>query len=110
MGAVFSGAARAPLTGVILIIEMTGQYNLLTPLMLAVALSTVTGRFLTRSTIYTEELRRRGMSIEDPQAPTSVGARVQERWRRSHHSANRRGGHGGDDGRRLERRPEGDKE
>ncbi len=109
MGAVFSGAARAPLTGVILIIEMTGQYNLLTPLMLAVALSTVTGRFLTRSTIYTEELRRRGMSIEDPQAPTSVGARVQERWRRSHHSANRRGGHGGDDGRRLERRPEGDK-
>ena len=57
----------------------------------------------------TEELRRRGMSIEDPQAPTSVGARVQERWRRSHHSANRRGGHGGDDGRRLERRPEGDK-
>ena len=75
MGAVFSGAARAPITGIVLIIEMTGEYNLLTPLMLAVVLSTVTGRFLTCSTIYTEELRRRGMSIEDPQAPTSFGAR-----------------------------------
>jgi len=89
MGAVFSGAARAPITSVVLIIEMTGQYNLLIPLMLAVALSTVTGRFLTRSTIYTEELRRRGLSIEDPQAPTSVGARFQEHWRQSHRSSNR---------------------
>lgn len=82
MGAVFSGAARAPMTGVILIIEMTGQYALLTPLMLAVALSTVTGRFLTRSTIYTEELRRRGLHVSDPQAPTSFGARMQGQWRR----------------------------
>lgn len=91
MGAVFSGAARAPITSVVLIIEMTGQYNLLIPLMLAVALSTVTGRFLTRSTIYTEELRRRGLSIEDPQAPTSVGARFQEHWRQSHRSSSREG-------------------
>lgn len=89
MGAVFSGAARAPITSVVLIIEMTGQYSLLTPLMLAVALSTVTGRFLTRSTIYTEELRRRGMIIKDPQAPTSVGARVQEHWRQTHRPADR---------------------
>ena len=89
MGAVFSGAARAPMTSVVLIIEMTGQYSLLTPLMLAVALSTVTGRFLTRSTIYTEELRRRGMIIKDPQAPTSVGARVQEHWRQTHRPADR---------------------
>jgi len=89
MGAVFSGAARAPITGIVLIIEMTGEYNLLTPLMLAVVLSTVTGRFLTCSTIYTEELRRRGMSIEDPQAPTSFGARVQRRWRARRNSTGR---------------------
>ena len=57
MGAVFSGAARTPITGVVLIIEMTGQYDLLVPLMLAVVLATVTGRFLTRTTIYTETLR-----------------------------------------------------
>ena len=73
MGAVFTGSARAPMTAVILIIEMTGQYGLLTPLMLAVALATVTSRFLTRTTIYTEELRRRGEDIDDPVGATIVG-------------------------------------
>lgn len=73
MGAVFAGAARAPITGVVLIIEMTGQYDLLVPLMLAVVLATVTGRFLTRTTIYTETLRRRGQDPEDPMRTTLVG-------------------------------------
>jgi len=73
MGAVFSGAARAPLTGAVLIIEMTGQYDLLVPLMLAVVLATVTGRFLTRTTIYTETLRRRGQDPEDPMRTTLMG-------------------------------------
>lgn len=73
MGAVFTGSARAPLTAVILIIEMTGQYGLLSPLMLAVAIATVTSRFLTRTTIYTEELRRRGEDIDDPVDATIVG-------------------------------------
>lgn len=73
MGAVFSGAARAPITGVVLIIEMTGQYDLLVPLMLAVVLATVTGRFLTRTTIYTETLRRRGQDPEDPMRTTLMG-------------------------------------
>lgn len=76
MGAVFSGAARAPITGVVLIIEMTGQYDLLVPLMLAVVLATVTGRFLTRTTIYTETLRRRGQDPEDPMRTTLVGRAV----------------------------------
>ena len=73
MGAVFAGAARAPITGVVLIIEMTGQYDLLVPLMLAVVLATVTGRFLTRTTIYTETLRRRGQDPEDPMRTTLMG-------------------------------------
>ena len=73
IGAVFSGAARAPITGVVLIIEMTGQYDLLVPLMLAVVLATVTGRFLTRTTIYTETLRRRGQDPEDPMRTTLMG-------------------------------------
>ncbi|MDU0349744.1 chloride channel protein, partial [Actinomyces sp. MRS3W] len=73
MGAVFSGSARAPITATILIIEMTGQYHLLLPLMLAVALATTMSRFLTRTTIYTEELRRRGDDIDDPLHATLVG-------------------------------------
>lgn len=73
MGAVFTGAARAPITAVVLIIEMTSQYSLLTPLMLASVLATFASRFLTRTTIYTEELRRRGEDVEDPLASTLVG-------------------------------------
>nr|WP_229116915.1 chloride channel protein [Actinomyces bovis] len=73
MGAVFTGSARAPITGVVLIVEMTRQYSLLLPLMLAIALATVTSRFLTRTTIYTEELRRRGDDVEDPVASTLMG-------------------------------------
>ncbi|WP_328705150.1 chloride channel protein [Actinomyces faecalis] len=73
MGAVFTGAARAPITAVVLIIEMTSQYSLLTPLMLASVLATFASRFLTRTTIYTEELRRRGEDVEDPLAATLVG-------------------------------------
>ncbi|WP_407646529.1 chloride channel protein [Actinomyces haliotis] len=73
MGAVFSGSARAPITGVVLIIEMTGQYSLLMPLMLSTVLATFASRFLTRTTIYTEELRRRGEDVDDPVRSTIVG-------------------------------------
>ena len=73
MGAFFSGAARAPITGVVLIIEMTGQYDQLVPLTLALVLAPVTGRFLTRTTIYTETLRRRGQDPEDPMRTTLMG-------------------------------------
>lgn len=75
MGAVFTGAARAPITAVVLIIEMTGQYSLLLPLMLASVLATFISRFLTRTTIYTEELRRRGEDVEDPLSATLIGRR-----------------------------------
>ncbi|MGK2348271.1 chloride channel protein [Actinomyces sp. W5033] len=73
MGAVFTGSARAPITAVVLIIEMTGQYSLLLPLMLASVLATFMSRFLTRTTIYTEELRRRGEDVEDPVVSTLMG-------------------------------------
>ena len=60
MGAAFAGAARAPMTAVLIIVEMTGQFSLILPMMLAVVIATGTSRFLTRATIYTEKLRRRG--------------------------------------------------
>lgn len=73
MCAVFTGAGRAPITAVILIIEMTGQYALLLPLMLVSVLATFISRLLTRTSIYTEELRRRGDDVEDPRDQTLVG-------------------------------------
>lgn len=73
MGAVFAGAARAPMTAVLLIIEMTGQHALLLPLMLATVLATFASRFLSRGTLFTEELRRRGEDVEDPMSTTLMG-------------------------------------
>lgn len=63
MGAVFAAAARAPLTAVIIIFELTGEYQIILPLMFAIALSTAIGKLLSVDTIYTLKLRRRGIDI-----------------------------------------------
>ncbi|MDU2151141.1 MAG: chloride channel protein, partial [Varibaculum cambriense] len=56
MGAAFAAASRAPLTAVFIIIEMTRQYSLILPMMLAVGIATGISLFMTRSTIYTQKL------------------------------------------------------
>lgn len=73
MGACFAGAIRAPMAAVLLIIEMTGQYGLILPLMLAIVIATGTSRFLSRKTIYTEKLIRRGDILDDPVDATLMG-------------------------------------
>jgi CIC family chloride channel protein len=63
MGAVFAGAARAPITAVIIIFELTGDYRIILPLMFAIALAAGVSNHLSRDTIYTLKLRRRGIDI-----------------------------------------------
>jgi CIC family chloride channel protein len=63
MGAVFAGAARAPITAVIIIFELTGDYTIILPLMVAVVAAAGLSSLLTRDTIYTLKLRRRGIDI-----------------------------------------------
>ncbi len=64
MAAVFSGAARAPITAVIIIFEMTDDYRLILPLMLATVVSTVVAEALNKESIYTLKLLRRGIRLE----------------------------------------------
>ena len=64
MGAVFASAARAPLTSVASVVEMTGDFTLTLPVMLAVAIATATSRGLSYGTIYTTKLLRRGTDID----------------------------------------------
>jgi len=64
MGAVFAAAARAPLTAVASVVEMTGDFTLTLPVMLAVAIATATSRALSYGTIYTTKLLRRGIDID----------------------------------------------
>ena len=63
MGAVFGAAARAPITAVIIIFELTGDYTIILPLLLAVAVAVGGSSLLSRDTIYTLKLRRRGIEL-----------------------------------------------
>ncbi len=64
MGAVFTSAARAPLTSVASVVEMTGDFTLTLPVMLAVGIATALSRGLSYGTIYTTKLLRRGQDID----------------------------------------------
>jgi CIC family chloride channel protein len=64
MGAVFTAAARAPLTSLASVVEMTGDFALTLPVMLAVAVATAISRGLSYGTIYTTKLLRRGTDID----------------------------------------------
>ncbi|MDR7300909.1 chloride channel protein [Haloactinomyces albus] len=64
MGAAFAGATRAPITGVIVLFELTGQYSIILPLMLAVVVATLVSRTISSDTVYTAKLRRRGIDLD----------------------------------------------
>jgi CIC family chloride channel protein len=66
MGAVFAGAARAPITAVVIMFELTGEYSIILPLMLAIVLATGISHLVSRDTVYTRKLIRRGIDIEEP--------------------------------------------
>jgi CIC family chloride channel protein len=66
MGAVFAGAARAPITAVVILFELTGEYSIILPLMLAIVLATGVSHLISHDTVYTRKLLRRGIDIDEP--------------------------------------------
>lgn len=62
----FAATARAPITAVIIIFELTGDYRIILPLMIAIIVATALSNSITHDTIYTLKLRRRGIDIERP--------------------------------------------
>jgi CIC family chloride channel protein len=69
MGAVFAGAARAPITSIIILFEMTQDYHIILPLMTAAVISTVVAQLINRETIYTIKLMRRGVDVQREERP-----------------------------------------
>lgn len=63
MGAVFAATSHAPITAVIILFELTGDYRLILPLMFACGLSTFLSRRISSTSIYTLKLVRRGVHI-----------------------------------------------
>ena len=75
MGAVFAASARAPITAVLIIFELTGDYRVILPIMIAVVVATALANAVTEDTIYTLKLRRRGIDIDAP-IPDSLMAQI----------------------------------
>jgi len=63
MGAVFAAAARAPMTAILIIFELTGDYRIMLPLMLAVVIATALAGRMSPDSIYTLKLARRGVDL-----------------------------------------------
>jgi len=63
MGAVVAGTTRAPITAMIIIFEMTANYRIILPLMFACTTGLVVSARLSRESIYTLKLVRRGVNI-----------------------------------------------
>jgi chloride channel protein, CIC family len=67
MGSVFAAASRAPITSLLIIFEMTGDYQVILPLMFSIALAAPLSHLLSEDTIYTAKLRRRGIEVDRAQ-------------------------------------------
>jgi chloride channel protein, CIC family len=61
MAAVFGAAARAPLTAILIVFELTGSYALVLPLMVAVGFATFVAELRGSESIYHHQLRERGV-------------------------------------------------
>jgi CIC family chloride channel protein len=63
MAAVFAAVARAPLTSILIVFELTGDYELVLPLMLATSLATLIADRIHKESVYTIPLVRRGIRL-----------------------------------------------
>ncbi|MGD8984324.1 MAG: chloride channel protein [Desulfobacteraceae bacterium] len=63
MGAVVSGTTHGPLSAILILFEMTGDYKIILPLMIACIISSLASGQLLKDSIYTLKLARRGVNI-----------------------------------------------
>jgi CIC family chloride channel protein len=65
MGAVVAATTHGPLTAILILFEMTGEYKIILPLMLSCIIGSITSGQLLRDSIYTLKLARRGIDIKE---------------------------------------------
>ncbi|MGD8319799.1 MAG: chloride channel protein [Gemmatimonadota bacterium] len=63
MGAVVAATSHAPLTGIVIMFELTGDYQIILPVMMACILATVVASTLKEESIYTQKLKWKGISL-----------------------------------------------
>jgi CIC family chloride channel protein len=78
MGAVVAATTHAPLSSIIIIFELTQTIDIIPPLMAACVVSSLIAMFLSRDSIYTMKLTRRGVDVhreDDPNVLKSLHVR-----------------------------------
>lgn len=73
MGSMLSATLRSPLLAMIMVFEISLDYSLMPPLMLACVISSIVAGKLHPESIYTEPLRRKGVPVS-PEATASEAA------------------------------------
>ncbi|RUM88488.1 MAG: chloride channel protein [Thermodesulfatator sp.] len=64
MGAVVAAATHGPITAILIIFELTGDYSIILPLMLSCIVSVFVATHLKEGSIYTIKLMRRGLTLK----------------------------------------------
>jgi len=64
MAAVVAAATHAPITAVVILFEMTRDYRIILPLLIAVAIAVTVAQLFARGNIYSTKLLRRGINLE----------------------------------------------
>ncbi|MEJ2221078.1 MAG: chloride channel protein [Desulfobacterales bacterium] len=65
MGAVVSATTHGPLSAMLILFELTGDYKIILPLMLSCIIAAIASGQLLRDSIYTLKLARRGVDIKE---------------------------------------------
>jgi CIC family chloride channel protein len=65
MGAVVAATTHGPITAILILFEMSGDYRIILPLMLSCIISSVFASHLKKESIYTLKLIRRGVNIHE---------------------------------------------
>ncbi|HET7754183.1 MAG TPA: chloride channel protein [Anaeromyxobacteraceae bacterium] len=74
MAGVLAGTTHAAVSSVLIIFELTGDYDVILPLMLSAAVAAATSRMIEPDSLYTAPLRRRGVKL--PELPRPEWLRV----------------------------------
>jgi len=74
MAALVAGATHAPISAILILFEMTRDFQLILPLMISCVLATAVSRGLLRESIYTLKLARRGVRLRGGRDATILQA------------------------------------
>lgn len=64
MSAVVAGTTHAPIQAILILVEMTGNYEIILPIMISCVISNIVSKKIESGSIYTMKLIRRGESME----------------------------------------------